>query len=202
MENSVNKNYVVCGWYTPDYAHWLQKLIPSLDTYGAPHDFVEVPKLDGGWERNTMQKASQLHAAMLRHPTKTIVFLDVDCVVRGPLDMLANITGDIGLYLRTRFQRSGRPKSGWRSGTLVLRQTNHAKEFVERWVALSHQAPRYGVDQDSLAVAIGQVPGLSVTTLDVAWCATEGDACLMPIIRHDSASRDIKTSRWKRLFAA
>jgi hypothetical protein len=36
---------------------------------------------------------------MDRHPGSTIIFLDVDCTVLGPLDRLAAIAGDLGLAM-------------------------------------------------------------------------------------------------------
>lgn len=196
--------YIVCGWYTPDYAHWLETLIPSLEAVGAPHDFVVVPSEPGGWEASTMRKPHEVLRARRRHPDKTIIFLDVDCVVHKPLDDLANIGGDIGFYLRTKYRRDGTVKSGARSGTMVFKPTSYASAFVLAWIAASKRAGRYSVDQDSLAVALGRVPGLSITTLGVEWCATVGDGVEKPAIYHDSASLHTKTPRlvrtWHRLI--
>ncbi len=107
---------IVCGWFTPDYRHWADKLIASLDAVGAPHDIVEVPKLPGTWEANTMAKSAQLLAAMDRHPDKCIAFLDVDCRVLGDLSPLAGIGGGVGFYMRTKWRRSGGMRFGARSG--------------------------------------------------------------------------------------
>ncbi|MBA4132530.1 MAG: hypothetical protein C0519_14040 [Hyphomicrobium sp.] len=192
------KSFIVCGWYTPDYACWWDKLRPTLKAVGAPHDFVEVTKAAGGWERNTMRKPAQIAAAFDRHPEKTVIFIDVDCTVLSPLDELAGISGDIGVYIRTRFRSNGEPKLGPRSGTMVFQPTIGARRFVEAWIAEGRNAAKYGVDQDSLAVALGRVPGLSVTTLGVEWCAVPADNCDSPKILHDSASRDSKTGRLAR----
>ena len=62
--------WIVCGWFTPDYRCWADKLITSLDAVGAPHDIVEVPKLPGSWEANTLAKPAQLLAAMDRIPAR------------------------------------------------------------------------------------------------------------------------------------
>ncbi|PPD07169.1 MAG: hypothetical protein CTY28_10325 [Hyphomicrobium sp.] len=191
-------SYIVCGWYTSDYRHWLDTLIPSLEAHGAPHDFVEVAKAAGGWERNTMRKPAQIAAAFDRHPETTVIFIDVDCTVLSPLDELAGISGDIGVYIRTRFRSNGEPKLGPRSGTMVFQPTIGARRFVEAWIAEGRNAANYGVDQDSLAVALGRVPGLSVTTLGVEWCAVPADKCPAPKILHDSASRNSKTPLWRR----
>lgn len=44
-------------------------------------------------------------------------------------------------------------------------------------------------------VALGRVPGLTITALGVDWCATEGDTCVQPIISHDRASRHVAKVR-------
>jgi hypothetical protein len=115
--------WIVCAWHTPDYRHRADKLIASLNTAGAPHDIVEVAKLPGSWEDNTMAKPAQLLAAMDRHPNKAIIFLDVDCEVLGDLSPLADITGDVGFFVRTKYRRSGGIRFGARSGTVVVRPT-------------------------------------------------------------------------------
>ena len=61
---------IVCGWHTPNYRAWAFKLITSLDDRGIPHDIVEVPKLPGSWEANTMAKPAHLLDAMDRTPTR------------------------------------------------------------------------------------------------------------------------------------
>jgi hypothetical protein len=197
----MSKPFIVCGWYTPDYAHWLSTLVPSLEAVGAPHDFVEVPKTAGGWELNTMCKPREIAEAMRRHPGKVVIFIDVDCQALAPLDDLAEIGGDVGVYIRTRYRSNGDPKIGPRSGSMVFRPTRKALEFVEAWIDEGSRAARFGVDQDSLAVALGRVPGLSVTTLGVEWCAVPADKCERPKILHDSASRTIKTGRVARALA-
>ena len=45
---------------------------------------------------------------MDRHPDKVIVLLDVDCRVLGDLSPLAEIGGDVGFYVRTKYRRSWR----------------------------------------------------------------------------------------------
>jgi len=62
--------WIVFGWYTPDYAHWFAGLEKSLIAHGAPYDFWSVPKLAGGWERNTRRKAEFALAALALHPAQ------------------------------------------------------------------------------------------------------------------------------------
>jgi hypothetical protein len=57
------------------------------------------------------------------------------------------------------------------------------------------------VDQDTLMLTVGAVPGLSLATLDARWCATPADVVADPIILHDSASRDVrKVTRHRRIL--
>jgi hypothetical protein len=88
---------------------------------------------------------------------------------------------------------------------VVLRPTPAARAFVAAWIAESRAAPRYAVDQSSLAVAMGRCPGVAVELLDVRYCATPADQCRDPVILHDSASRHLRKAgrlqRWLNRLA-
>lgn len=183
--------YIVCGWYTPDYAHCAARLRKSLDALGERHDIVAVDKAAGGWERNTMRKATQIKSAMIRHPGETIIFLDVDCVVLAPLAELAATTGDVALYMRARRVKAAVGLNA-RSGTMVIRPTAKAMTFVDAWEGLSAAAPRGTVDQHTLPEAIVRVPGLSVEQIDVRYCATIPEGISHPVILHDSESKKFR----------
>lgn len=185
-------SYVVCGWYTPDYAPWAEKLIASLERVGAPHDIVAVPAMSGSWEAKTMAKPRHVLDAINRHPDRTVIFLDVDCEVRGDLSPLAGIGGDVGFHVRTKWRRSGGMRYGARSGTMVLQPTPGARRYVEAWVAAAKDAPWGDVDQTPQMVAMGRCPGTSFTMLGAEWCATVGDKVATPIIYHDSASAKVR----------
>jgi hypothetical protein len=162
---------------------------------------VEVPKLLGSWEANTTAKPAQILAAIDRHPGKVVVFLDVDCEVKAPLDQLATITGDVGFYIRTRYRRFGGIRFGARPGTVVIRPTAAARTYVEAWAAAAREAPLGSVDQSAQMVAMGRVPWCSFTMLPVEYCATVGDKVQAPIVLHDRASRGVsKVAQWRRLW--
>ena len=168
--------FIVCAWHTPDYRPWADKLTASLDAIGAPYDIVEVPKLPGTWEANTMAKPGQLLAAMDRHPSEVIVFLDVDCEVLGDLSPLAGITGDVAFYIRTKYRRSGGMRFGARSGTVVVRPTPAARRYVEAWADAGRDAPWGDVDQTTQMIAMGRVP----------WCPSR---CCRGVLRHGRRQR-------------
>lgn len=184
-----NVSRIVCGWYTPDYQIWTDRLTANLSRLGERHDFVRVDAIPGGWERQTMRKPSMLLAAMNAHPSDTVIFLDVDCEVMSSLAPLADVRGDMAVHFRCRFLRDGTPRLNARSGTIIVRPTDRARIFVENWADLSAKAPRGSVDQRTLPAAIASTPGLTVESLDVAFCAVPSDGVADPVILHDSASR-------------
>lgn len=192
---------VVCGWHTPDYRPWTEKLVASLDAMGLPHDIVEVPAIAGSWEQKTLAKPTQILAAMDRHPGKVILFLDVDCVVVRGVTHLASIIGDVGFYIATKFRRAGGTRFRVRSGTVVVRPTAAARHYIEAWAKACSMSPWGVPDQTAQMVAMGWSPGVSITVLGVEDCATEGDRVAAPNILHDSASRGVrKSQKWQRVL--
>jgi len=191
---------IVCGWHTPDYAHWLQPLAADLDGLGIDRDFVAVPKPEGwSWERVTRLKAEQARLAMLRQPDRTVVFVDVDCRVLRPLDGLADIRGDVAVHMTARFRRHGGFKFRVRSGTIVLQPTASARLFVQTWAHCCQSAPWAEVDQGALAVAMGHTSGVAFENLDIRYCAIPSDRVTNPAILHDSASRHVgKVACWRK----
>jgi hypothetical protein len=198
------QDYIVCGWYTPDYKIWATRLFRNLKAHGLAFDFVEVEPLRGSWEKKTRAKAEQVLNAMDRHPGKTIFFLDVDCEVVDPgrLLVLKDMSADVGFYLHTRFRKSGGIKWEVRSGTLVIQPTREARNFVETWRDKSYDAPAYCNDQDTLMVAMGKCPDCAFRLLDVRYCAIVFDNIEDPYVFHSSASVNTpKATKWKKRFA-
>jgi hypothetical protein len=189
----VDRDWIVCGWFTPDYAHYALFMRTRLEAIGAPHDFRVVEKQPGGWRRNTLEKPAQLRDAMKRHiDKKVIIFLDVDCRVWGTLkdlDALAETyEADISFYLRTGLRSNGKGRLNPRSGTIVIRQTPDAMRLVDLWIVESINPPRRSNDQDTLMAVLGRVPGLTIAALDVRYCAVEADGRPDAVIQHWRAS--------------
>jgi hypothetical protein len=195
-------SYIVCGWYTPDYGHWVPHLKADLERVGCAYDFVEVPKVVGHWEHITLRKAAEVRAAMKRHPDKTIIFLDVDCNVYGPLDELAQTRADVRLFMRVKRRSTGEVKWGnIRSGTMVFNPTPGARELVDLWVEESDNAQFGDVDQTALALGFSRMVDTTWAPIPLAYCATRGDAHPSPVILHDSASKHTsKISNLRRRF--
>ncbi len=192
--------WIVSGFFTPDYRHWAERLAQSLDAVGAPYRLMATEKAAGGWESNTMRKPIWVREAMAANTGRVVIFLDVDCVVLGDLAPLAALDCDIaaffGAKLRTKRMRD-RLKFGVRSGTLVLPPTQNARKLVDEWIAAGKESGRLEVDQATLMLAMTRVSGLKLVFLDAKWCATEGDTVNSPVVQHSAASREqLKLSRW------
>ena len=186
--------YVVCGFYTPDYRGWFDHLRTSLDLHAQPHDFVVVPKLRGGWEVNTLTKAFHVLDAMSRNPDKTVIWLDVDCTVRGDLSPLAILPGDICLPFAIKSRRGRAVNLRAHSGTMVIKPNERAKRFTRAWAEHSSQMPFGDDDEAALALTIVQCPDVAITNLDRKWFGTGGDQN-RNIIVHDYASREMPKVR-------
>ena len=187
-------DYIVAGYYTPDYAPWASALRASLYAHGQPYNLMAVPKADGGWEANTLRKATEVANAMSCHPDKVIIWLDVDCIVHGDLSPLAELWGvDVSVYMHGRRRRLGGYKLHCITRTIVLRPTPGARDFVERWKELSAAARWGDVDQTTFLLAMGESTQTSFQPLERKWSAAEGEE---GIIVHDRASRGVPKIGW------
>ncbi len=157
---------IVCGWYTPDYGFWAERLIASLDERDIPHDIVGVGSMNGRWETKTLAKPIHILAAMDRHPDKVIVFLDVDCVVKGDLHAeVSDFNADIGIFWYANMRNPGKnPPYRFRvsSATMLFSPTSDARAFVEAWDRANGQMGFGDVDQTSFVIAMGD-PGHNAT---------------------------------------
>ena len=190
-------SYIVCGWYTPDYAHRAHDLTASLDTFGSPHDFVEAERVEGGWAKNVSVKPLHILAAMERHPGKTVVFSDVDCVARRSMQPFADLKCDIAVHMRGKMLRSGWPRWMTRTTVVVIAPTDRARECIATWAKLA-VASRDN-DQRTFPVAIAGTSGISLVNLPLSYCAMASEHP-DPILLHDHASKDVrKVPKWARV---
>ena len=146
-------DWLVTGWFTEDetYRPLAQAFAASLTEHGAPFHLFAKPS-GKGW--STRRKPSVVLEAMDAYPGKTIVLMDIDCVVHGSIVPVTQIGGDIGVVILARNMRKG---SKWRhwiateasSRILVCRPTEGARTFLRRW---SEQIERSQVDHDEHAM--------------------------------------------------
>lgn len=206
---------IVCGWYTPDYRQWAERLAASCATHGERADLVAVDKRHASWEAETQRKPLLVRDALKAHgDVDMIAFLDVDCVLREPLDAMQQwFTGDVALYGRSKIRT--RQHLWFRSGTLLLRPQRAATlAFVDEWCRQAEVGGAGTVDQDSIILAMERSPATLFQMLPLRYCATvyDVDKGLIDhddaVILHDSAStvgqvrkESRAAKKWRRLKA-
>ncbi len=183
------RGWVACGWFTPDYRPLAEALAAQLSAHGAPHHILATEKT-GSWSRQILRKPTMVLRAMREHPNETIVFMDVDCVVRGPLDDAVKTSADLTCSLFVK-RRRGRQRNDLSSRVLVVRPTAGARQLVEHWALQCQEAnsiaPEFG-DECALMVALSRCTSSSWSAIDQRFAGRElPQAPSGAIIVHDSA---------------
>jgi hypothetical protein len=147
--------------------------------HNTPYFFRVVPKLSGGWERNTCRKAGFVLDAMEQFPNRTLILLDVDCVVTGDLGKLVGLPCDVALDAITT-QKKRRINTVVQTGHMVLNPTPKTQEWMQAWFKTSRN-PDFGFnDQDTLALALNGITEISIMPIGNTAKGT---------VKHDCASR-------------
>jgi|RhiMethySRZTD1v2_1073278.scaffolds.fasta_scaffold846012_3 hypothetical protein len=73
-------DWLVTGWFTPNYRPLAEAFAANLSEHGAPFHLFAKPSL-GAW--NTRRKPAVVLEAMDAYPGKTVVLMDVDCRLRA-----------------------------------------------------------------------------------------------------------------------
>lgn len=190
---------IICSYFTPDYAAWADRLRASLAGSGVPFDLMAVEKRPGGWEANTMLKPRMVLQAMTKHPTKKVVFVDADAVLAGDITKLTQASADVSLYWRAKRKRGGRVVLKPMSGTLVIRDNDRSRRFIENWIAATTECAFDDTDETALALAITRTPGLTIEAIDHDLVAI-GEPTPASVIVHAKANREHKKVKpWARV---
>lgn len=192
------QNWIVVGWFTPDYRHWAERLATSLENTATPYHLRACDKGQGFWEAETMRKPRIVRGLRELYSDKTLILLDVDCEVRRSLDPLAaSIIGDVAAYVRAK--TAGRAKDRARikvmSGTMVFRPTPGADRFIDAWEEALSECESTDVDQTALMIALGRATNFTFQPLGAEYCALDRAAHPDPVILHDNASLNAVKAR-------
>jgi len=179
--------WLVCGWFTPDYRPRAERLAAGLIAHGAPYHIRELDKGGGNWTHQVKRKPTIILEAMRAHPQSTVVFMDVDCEIRGDVAPATRIGADAACFFQVK-KRAGRQLGDMSSRVMVLRPTPGAQKLVEIWIEACAGDPAATSDEPSLLVAIARAAGCSWTPLDPRFAGREvTNAMPDAAIVHDSA---------------
>lgn len=174
-------SHVVVGFFTPNYRELAERLSANLSEFDLAHHFFAISATD--WQSAILLKPKVVGRARALYPAKSIVLMDVDCIVRGPLEPLfANTQNcDIALTLRVKSGLEPRDKKPcdrvWSSSRLIIwRPTDPAESLLKSWASnCATPINLWSGDEGFLLRAISQTPNLRLQTIPKEYGAWEID---------------------------
>lgn len=145
-----HSNFIVCSFYTKSYEEHAMRLKDSLDKFGINYYFSLVEDA-GYWEANTRLKPHFILECLKKFPTKDILYLDSDAIVKKPIDYFNHIKADVGIFITKGM--SGMSHD-YLAGTLFFKNTELTKALVQQWINEQINGQDTQVDQDSLDLAM------------------------------------------------
>lgn len=197
-------DWVVCGWFTPDYRTLAEKLAANLARYDAAFHLWAKQKVSPEW--NALAKPSVVLQAMDTYPGKTVILMDVDCVVCSDISPIAAFAGDVSLTIKARtvrllrgFQKRITFKTS--SRVVVFHATDGARGFVTDWERLCKTSTRGDADEANMAWVYLSRPDIRYHLLDPRYAGDEaGNAVSDAVISHYGAHGRTKGSALENLL--
>ncbi len=196
IRQSFGSDFLVVGFFTPNYEAAASAFAQSLIEQRISHHLYARPLLEGDWYSQTRQKPSVLALARRDHPNENLIFMDVDCRVRGDISEILNTRGDVAMRTKGTAkgtQRALKPTTR----VLLVRPTSGADAFIAGWEASCRRA-RGGQSAEFMLIhAMSDSPeNYSVGTLPIRLAGIElHDAPPDAVIVHDSI-RDPSRPAW------
>ena len=178
-------NLIVIGFFTPDYAEAASAFAANLIEHGVSHHLYACAKVEGGWRAQIFQKPATLAVARRDYPDAVLVFMDVDCSIRGDISGILKTRGDIALRVKGRAVGRGYAMK-FSSRVIVVMPTPGGTAFVDAWISecRDHEMGT----ESALVPAIEHSGGeFSLAALPLRYAGMElRDAPAGAVIVHDS----------------
>ncbi len=186
---------VVCGFFTPDYRQLAADLAGDIAPFH-PFHFFAVRKEDASWVDIVQRKPRIVLQAMDLYPSATVVFLDVDCSVRGPISAMIDIPGDVSAFVKLRqirrfFYSREQTLMHVGSRSMVFKPNDRARKFLVDWdTEIKTAKYTQGGCERALRIALFRANYLAFSPMDERYFGKEVTvASDDDVIVHDSASR-------------
>lgn len=193
---SFDTDFLVVGFFTPNYEPAARAFAQNLIDNRISHHLYARPIVEGDWYSQTRQKPAVLAQARRDHPDENLVFMDVDCRVRGDISGILNTRGDV--VMRTKgtakgTQRALKPTTR----VMLVRPTHGSDAFISAWEASCRSAGAGQSAEFMLIHAMSDSPEIySIGTLPIRLAGIElHDALPDAVIVHDSI-RDPSRPGW------
>lgn len=93
-----NESFVICGMFTPSHDHFAKRLVASLSRLNLPHALFEVPAVHRSISTRGTSDPTYTKANFIWHvlelAKRPVLYLDVDCVIRQPPDLIYKLIND------------------------------------------------------------------------------------------------------------
>jgi hypothetical protein len=191
-----DRSAIVTGFFTPDYAMLASAFSKNLAQHRISHHLYARAKIAGGWESQTLQKASTLAAAIRDYPSSLLILLDVDCRIRGDISELSATSGDVTLRLKRKATKQGVALMPC-SRVIAVKPTLGGASFVSAWQNACERLGPKGTDENALIDVVEYNSGaFSIAALPQKFVGQElRDARIEDVIVHQSA-HDLTRPMW------
>lgn len=196
IRQSFGSDFLVIGFFTPNYEPAASAFARNLAEHRISHHLYARPIVEGDWYSQTRQKPSVLASARRDYPNGVLLFMDVDCRVRGDIREILESRGDISMRIKgTAMGNRQALKPCTR--VMLVRPNTGADAFIADWAAACQRARDGNSAEYMLIQAMSDSPeNYSVGTLPIKYAGMElHDAPADAVIVHDSI-RDPTRPGW------
>lgn len=188
IRQSLDTDFVVIGFFTPNYEPAASSFSKNLIEHRVSHHLYARPVFGDSWYSQTRQKPTVLALARRDYPNRPLIFMDVDCTVRGDISGILQSPGD--LAMRTKGTALGSTRRALKPTTrvLLLRPTAGADAFIAAWEAGCRYAGKGDSAEAILIEVMSDSPeSYAIGTLPLKYAGIElHDAPAGAIVVHDS----------------
>ena len=192
--SNLNQNFIVIGFFTPNYRPLAEQFAKNLREQNISFHLYARSFMEGNWAHQTLQKPSVLMNARLDYPRMPLIFMDVDCQVRGDISEIVGLRGDFILPIGRKPMKNG---TGLRPGTrvMVVKPTPESDIFLAAWNEKCRLSLNpVGNDEIRLQMALEECAGhFSFSVLPRKFNGQElRKAEINDVIIHDSARDEMR----------
>lgn len=188
IRKSFGGDLVVIGFFTPNYEPAAQAFSKNLAEHRISHHLYARAIVGDTWYSQTRQKPAVLSRARRDYPDVSLVFMDVDCSVRGDISGILRSPGDVAMRIKGTALGSKRRALKPTTRVLLLRPTPGASAFVAAWEAGCEHAGGGDSAEAVLIEVMGDTPELyAIGSLPLVYAGIEvHDAPAGAVVVHDS----------------
>jgi hypothetical protein len=188
-----DRPFVICSFYTLDYAESAMRLRASLDRFGLEYRLQKIEHKTrdyADWQKRTFFKADFVKNMLEQYPDKDIIWMDADSEVMQYPELFGNIPGNLAARIY-----QGRKLV---SSTVYFKNCPEIKGIVDEWIELNAK-PREKFEcqreqmnlQEVIERADGKVKFVNLPK-EYGHIFDDVDKCEKPVIVQWQASRKFR----------